>query len=117
MTVGMLKELIKNIPDDYRLILDNGKCVADDHNEVIFAVAYKTHGKVVQPKVLVLQTKDDIDVIEEIESTFKYYREENPEKPAREIFAELSERGFNRNDYMKCSDWLKDTYRYSGLDD
>lgn len=117
MTIGMLKELIENVPDDYRVILDNGKCEADDLNEVVFAFTYKRHGKIKDPKVLVLQTKDDVDVKEEIESTYKYYKDENPQKPSREIFAELLAQGFNKDDIMKCSDLVRDTYRYSGLDD
>lgn len=116
MTVGMLKELIKNVPDDFRVILDNGKCDVDDHNEVISGFTYHRHGKVIQPEVLVLQTKDDIDIKNEIEATIAYYKD-TTELTDKEIIAKLTEQGFTADDYRKCCAAVQNMFKYRGVFD
>lgn len=111
MTVKQLREAIEGLPDDYRIILDNGKSEADDHNEILSVFTYFRHGRDEQPRVVVLQTRDDLDVKEEINSFMFHYLCNVDLRPS-EAISLLEEFGFKSDDFKK-SDYY-DFYRLYG---
>ena len=69
MTIKRLKELIANMPDDARIYLDDGYEFFKGNSEVVVVA----RGVTENAKKVVLQTKNDFDVSEELEARFDYY--------------------------------------------
>ena len=65
MTIGYLKELIKNLPDDMRICADDGsKGMFSDNSEFVTLIYTKEN----KNNICVLQTKNDFDLQKELQS-------------------------------------------------
>ena len=97
MTVKMLKEILLKYNDDDRVILDNGHYEADSQNEVLYAIKLQP-GNAKEPlPVVVLQTRDDFDVPEELEASLEYFQKENYGEA--DALSELFEMGYTLDDF------------------
>lgn len=111
MTIGKLKELIKNIPDNKRLYLDDGMSLFEG-NEVV-ALFEGANG---YDDRVVIQSKLDFDIGEEIEAMLERYAEDDWDETdalmdMMEIGYSLEDFKYNNNRY----EWAKRIAEEHGL--
>lgn len=97
MTVRKLKEILAMYDDNDRVIIDSGDIFsANSENEVVVALKCKRSSDKEFPPLLLLQTKQDIDVKSQIEGFFEMCSEENWDEV--DSLTELAEYGFTLED-------------------
>lgn len=104
MTIKKLKELIQYMPDDARIYLDDGTSFFEGNSEVICL----TRGDYGYKNKVILQTKNDIDVGEELDARLDFYRESDWEE--YDAFLDLGEFGYTLDDFRYDDDvygWAK----------
>ena len=91
MTIKLLKEMIADLPDDARIYADDSKydLFGDDASEFVCMAT--------NDKMVILQTKDDIDVEEELRGTAEVAIEFG--WGDEEFYMELLERGYTFEDF------------------
>lgn len=91
MTIKMLKQLIKDLPDDMRVYADDGSTsLFSDNNEFLIAPHKGT--------MLVLQTRNDFDVADELDAWLKH--EANTfNSNEQDFWIEFCERGYVPEDF------------------
>lgn len=110
MTVRILKEILDGFDDDVRVIIDNGHYNADPRNEIILAF------KMLNGNSVVLQTRDDFDVSNELEATLEHYAKEDMDEC--DAMMELMEMGFTLDDFRYDDnryEWAKRVANEYGL--
>lgn len=98
MTIRRLKELIKDLPDDMRVYADDGNGLFSNNSEFVCLV-YTLRSLYFpnDPMKCVLQTKNDIDVNEEVTSWCKYASENDMDE--LDFWIDFHEAGFNPDDF------------------
>lgn len=95
MTIRRLRELIADLPDDARIYLDDGTSMFEGNSEVILVGAYAPP----YDKMVLLQTRNDVDVSQELEARANWYSEHWDEVGEVDYWLELSEDGFTPDDF------------------
>ena len=116
MTIKHFKELLNGFDDNDRIILDLGDNMkATSENEVIYAFKHRKSSESECAPVVVLQTKADFDVAEELEAALKHYEEENYEE--EDALSELLEMGYVLEDFKRIDryDWATRVAEEHGL--
>lgn len=93
MTIGKLKQIIENMPDDARIYLDDGTSFFENNSEVLILA----QGINENSKKIILQTRDDFDVSYELEARIKYKYKEGWDE--YDMFLDLGEDGFTLDDF------------------
>lgn len=93
MTVRRLKEMLANLPDDARIYADDGTNGSFEGNSEFVEMCYSSQF----PKVVIFQTKDDFDYVEELEAKLTHYLEEDWEEC--DAITDLSEHGYVPEDF------------------
>lgn len=96
----MLKEEIKDYPDDARIYLDGRQGLLEGE-EILYIKCIVGH-----EKHLVLQSRDDVDVGSDLDSAFEWAIENNISE--EDLFYELGERGYTLDDF----DYDKEKYEW-----
>ena len=112
MTIKRLKELIEYMPDDARIYLDDGDRMFEGNSEVIFAV----QGALQYRDKVILQTKNDFDVEEELEARLDYYSSNDWDE--LDAVMDLLDDGFVIDDFKYNDDrylWIKEFAEDHGL--
>lgn len=93
MTIKRLKEWIADIPDDARIYLDDGTSVFEGNTEIVALASY------VEPydKKIIVQTKSDFDVREELNARLEYYSENDYDE--LDAFMEMAADGYTPDDF------------------
>ena len=97
MTVGVFKKILDGFNDTDRIIIDNGEHEANPSNEVIFAYKVRHPDEKEARPVVILQTRDDFDVPNELEAQMKHFSEENWDEA--DALSELFGYGFTLDDF------------------
>ena len=112
MTIAMLKELIADMPDDASIYLDDGNDFFSGNSEVVEVV----QGALQYEKKVILQTKNDFDVEEELEAKFTYYSDNDWDE--LDAVMDLFDSGYTVDDFKYNDDrylWIKEFAEYHGL--
>lgn len=96
MTVRHLKILLKGFNDDDRIILDNGNYQADCKNEILYAFKLKASNESDYKPVVILQTREDIDVCEELSAYIEHSKANGMTKD--DVINELLEIGYTETE-------------------
>ena len=113
MTVKKLKELLENVDDDARIYLDDGYRMFMGNSEVVILAHAKQF-----PKKIVLQTKADIDVPDELEARQQFYAEKGYDE--YDFLLDCGEDGFVLDDFKydaRTYEWVKnisETHEWEG---
>ena len=105
MTIRKLKELIENMPDEARIYLDDGRSFFEGNSEVVCLV----RGEWGYKDKVILQTKNDIDLEEELDARLDYYRENDWDE--YDSLLNLSDMGYTLEDFKYDNDiynWVKE---------
>ena len=116
MTVKMLKEILEKCNDDDRVIIDaDDNLKATPNNEIIYAIKHRRIMDPVCAPVVVLQTRADFDVEEELRAALEHYEEENWTE--EDALAELFEMGYTIADFVGIGqdDWARRVALEHGL--
>ncbi len=116
MTIKHLKELLKGFNDDDRIIIDLGDTMhATAENEVLYAFKHRKSSEPEYAPVVVLQTRADIDVSEELSASLNHYEEEGYAEG--DALSELLEIGYTLEDFKSIEryDWAKRVADECGL--
>ena len=97
MTVRMLKEMLKDVPDDARIYADDGYRMFEGNSEFV-----ELCHCIQFPHMIVLQTKHDFDYVDELEAKLEHYSEENWNE--MDMVKNLSEHGYNAEDFEYDND-------------
>lgn len=92
MTVGYFKKMLENFDDSDRLIIDNGNYSANPSNEVIFAIKVRRFNEDCYRPVVILQTKNDFDIYNELDAQVKHAKQVG--MSCADLIEELNEMGF-----------------------
>ena len=112
MTIGYLKELIKNLPDDMRICADDGsKGMFSDNSEFVTLIYTKEN----KNNICVLQTKNDFDVDYEVEAMLDFASENNIEES--DFWITFTEAGYKYTDFddEERQEWAKEQLENYGL--
>ena len=111
MTIKKLKEMIANLPDDMRIYADDCEyeMFGEDASEFVCLATGFLEG---EEKKCVFQTKNDIDVEEELSCMADIAIEENWSD--QDYFMEASDRGFKPEDFID-KEWAKREFKQYGL--
>ena len=91
MTIRMLKELIKDLPDDMRVYADDGSYgMFSDNNEFLTTPHHNN--------MLVLQTRNDFDVADELAAWLDHVANEC-DTSEQDFWIEFYERGYVPEDF------------------
>ncbi len=99
MTVKHLRSLLADFNDDDRIIIDgcdNFKATRD--NEIIYAYKHKKSTDKDYAPVVVLQTRDDFDVKEELEAVLEHRKKLNEDND-KVYLSTLLEMGYKLDDF------------------
>lgn len=113
MTIKNLKEIIANMPDNARIYLDDGYTFTEGNSEVI-NISYVANSRT--GDMAILQTKNDIDVAEELEARFEYYSENDWDE--LDAVMDMLEDGYVLDDFRYDDDrylWMKEFCENHGL--
>lgn len=100
MTVRMLKHELEKFNDDDRIIIDLGDTFrAEDYNEIMYAYKHKKYNDKDYAPVVVLQTRSDYDVDEEIKAEINFKRSFN--MTVEDIAHDLIERGYSYDEFRQ----------------
>jgi len=100
MTVRMLKQELEKFNDDDRIIIDLGDTFrASEVNEIMYAYKHKKYTDKDYAPVVVLQTRSDYDVDEEIKSEIDFKR--SHDMTMEDIAHDLIERGYNVDEFRQ----------------
>ena len=105
MTIKKLKQIIEDMPDDARIYLDDGTSFFDNNSEVLCFVK----GSGINNKKIILQTRNDLDIEEELTARINFYEDE--EWDEYDMFLDLGEDGFTLDDFAyepKLYEWAKE---------
>ena len=91
MTIKKLKEIIKNLPDDMRVYADDGSIGMFSDNSEFLIAPYKGN-------MLVLQTRGDFDVADELDAWLKH-EADTYNTNEQDFWIEFSERGYIPEDF------------------
>ena len=98
MTVRMLKKELEKFNDDDRIIIDLGDTFrAEDYNEIMYAYKHKKYIDKDYAPVVILQTRSDYDVEEEIKAEIAAKREHGMDSEL--IIKDLYERGYSYDEF------------------
>ena len=106
MTIKKLKELIQDIPDDARVYLDRKPLELIDSEDEVIDV---THFADPYGKIVLLRTRDDLDVSAELEGFLTFCSEEDIDQ--YDAFLELGECGYVLKDFAydpERYEWAKE---------
>lgn len=109
MTIKMLKDVIKNLPDDMRIYADDGERMFVGNSEFLTAPRNK------EKNMLVLQTRDDFDVAEELNAWLQYAEKHNVDE--QDFWMEFYEHGYAPEDFGTPDKiaWAKEQMKNYGL--
>ena len=109
MTIKMLRELIANMPDDARIFADDSSysTFGDDASEFVCVI-----NTLQKPGMVVLQSKKDIDVLEELNSMAEVAIDDGWSDD--DFYREALERGFTYEDFPD-PEHAKKQMEYYGL--
>lgn len=93
MTIKMLKEMIKDLPDDERLYLDNGSDVFNGDEVLDLCCLESPQG---EHRVLA-RTRNDFDVAHELYAWCAYASENNIDE--QDFWIEFDETGYKPEDF------------------
>ena len=106
MTIKKLKEMIQELPDNMRVVADDGTRLFEGNSEfVCISSATKNN-------MAVLQTTKDIDVIEETTEMLNWFSENDWEE--QDAWIEINERGYKPEDFAD-PDWAREQFIHYGL--
>ena len=114
MTIRMLKELIKDLPDDMRVYKDDGDVGMFSNNNEFLTAPH--HGN-----MLVLQTRNDFDVADELDAWLDYEASQfytgGETMNEQDFWAEFCERGYIPEDFgiPERIAWAKEQLKNYGL--
>lgn len=106
MTVRMMKKILEKYNDDDRIIIDfDNRFAATELNEVMYAFKHKRGCDKDFAPIVMLQTRSDYDVKNEITSFIDHYMNEYKENfDYNKAFEELKEIGYIPKDFEFDSD-------------
>lgn len=103
MTVGKFKELLKGFNDNDRIIIDaDNVFAATPKNEVLYAFKHKSSTDEDWAPVVMLQTRNDIDVTEELEAYIQHCIDDNVDEV--DALMDLFEIGYTLEDFKYNND-------------
>lgn len=110
MTIKMLKEAIKDLPDDMRICADDeSRGLFSDNSEFLSLCA-----AVGNDKMCVLQTRHDFDTVNELYSWLENASESNQDE--QDFWTEVYERGYTPADFgSEKEDWAREQMKHYGL--
>lgn len=112
MTIGKLKNMIANLPNDARIYLDDGYSFFEGNSEVVIVC----HGAGQYENKVVLQTKNDFDVANELEERLKYYSDNDWDE--LDAMMDMLEDGYTIEDFKYDDDrymWAREFAENHGL--
>lgn len=110
MTIRMLKEMIKDLPDDERLYLDNGSDVFEGDEVVDICCIASPQG---EHRVLA-RTRNDFDTSVVIDGMLEYASEIENNVDERDFWSDVDELGYKPEDFEN-EQWAREQLENYGL--
>ena len=110
MTIKLLKETIKDLPDDMRICADDGSNGFFSDNSEFLSLCTLIGNE----KMCVLQTRHDFDTVNELNAWLESASKNNENEP--DFWMEVSERGFIPADFgPENEDWAREQMENYGM--